>query len=150
MYATAREHKERGCNNRRWTTQTPSLEAVANRGRHPAVPFLLTDSFCLSIGTVVWLARLFIHLLVRLQNQDRALRDLRRSDCAVAERDVPPLSTALRRLRFREPNDYSQQPTVSVLTDEIHSRIRLGRVDTGWSDLRISSEGPLAAVRALL
>src|SRR6185295_7070924 len=62
-----REHKPPNArNHRRWTTQTPPSENLARRRRDSAVIFALANRLDLHLGTVVWIARLHVRLLVHL------------------------------------------------------------------------------------
>jgi hypothetical protein len=150
MYPTTRECEQRG-NNRCWPTQTATVaeDLDSDRSHHPVL-FILTDSVSLPVGAVVWFAWLFIGLLVRLQNEDRAIRDLHHPDCVIAKRDFSSLSTTLRGVCFRKPDDHSQQSTIPVFTRKIHQTTRLGRVDRRRFNLRLKTERRLAAIRALL
>src|SRR5690242_18932829 len=140
MYPTTHERKE--CDdNRCWPTQTPASESVDHCRRYSGVSVALAPAFSLSFGALVWLARLFLSLLVRLQSQTRTLRDFYSPYGVTTQRDIPAVSTTLRRAGFREPDDHSQQPAGSVFTREIHSPAGLGCVNTGRADLRFSTQG---------
>ncbi len=88
MYPTPRERKERG-RDRCWPTQAPAIEILDSGRRHSAVSFVLADPVSLSLGTLVWFARLFIRLLVRIQNEGCAFCGLYHSDRLISKRDFP-------------------------------------------------------------
>ena len=69
------------------------------RGDHPVL-FVLTNNLGLSVCPLVWLTRLFVSLLVRIQDETRTVRGLYSSDLFTAKRDFLALSTIVWRVRF--------------------------------------------------
>src|SRR5690349_1699462 len=90
----AREHTppHAARNHRCWTTPTTASENLAHRRGCSAVGFALADCLNLHLRTVVRIARLLVSLLVHTQDQDRTLRRLGCTDCAVVKRNVSALS----------------------------------------------------------
>ena len=123
MYPTARERKERG-SDRCWSTQAPRL--MVGFGRlYSAVSFVLANFVRLSLGPLVWVPRLFVRLLVRLQNEGRALCGLHAPDGFITQRDFPSLPTTLRRVRLRSARSFSTTKC-SKSRRQIHSPL-------GWA-----------------
>ena len=100
MYPTPRECTGYRCNNRRWATQAPSLATVA-AGRFDCRLYrAVANGVGLFVGAVVRITRIFVGLLVRLQDEVRALCRFRNPDSVIAQRDISPVSTTVRRARF--------------------------------------------------
>ena len=98
MYPTARERERCRCN-RGWPTQKATVPDLDHCGCPDSVFIVLTNNLGLPFCPLVWFTRLLVSLLVRIQDETRAVRGLYSFDCFTVKRDLPALSTTVWRER---------------------------------------------------